>query len=157
MANGINGSNGNGCGNNGDNQTFESNTHSMVNDQLHLASFDHPGMMLTNTPFNGGNFLGWSRTIKMALGAKLKLGFIDGSLPKPASCQILSCIHNLQVISRKSLMKDMVKDELHSLNGIPVCFVRGVKEKSGVISYAKLSRIRSWYPRLLWKSMWILP
>ncbi|GKC00994.1 hypothetical protein Tco_0987130 [Tanacetum coccineum] len=56
----------------------------MVNDPLYLASSDHPGMMLTNTPFNGGNFLGWSRTIKMALGAKLKLGFIDGSSPKPA-------------------------------------------------------------------------
>ncbi|GJY92530.1 hypothetical protein Tco_0508312 [Tanacetum coccineum] len=56
----------------------------MVNDLLHIASSDHPGMMLTNTPFNGGNFLGWSRTIKMALGAKLNLRFIDGSSPKPA-------------------------------------------------------------------------
>ncbi|GJR86055.1 retrovirus-related pol polyprotein from transposon TNT 1-94 [Tanacetum coccineum] len=122
--NGLNGSNGNGSGNSGDNQTFESNMQSMVNDPLHLASFDHHGMMLTNTPFNGGNFLGWSRTIKMVLGAKLKLGFIDGSLPKPV------------VIDNN--------------------YQRGVKEKSGVISYAKLSRIRSWYPRLLWKSMWIL-
>ena len=55
----------------------------MINDPLYLASSDHPGMMLTNTSFNGNNFMGWSRTIKMALGAKLKLGFIDGSLPKP--------------------------------------------------------------------------
>ena len=54
-----------------------------VNDPLHLASSDHPAMALTNTPFNGGNFLGWSRNVKMALGAKLKLGFIDGSCPKP--------------------------------------------------------------------------
>ncbi|GJU58551.1 hypothetical protein Tco_1236317 [Tanacetum coccineum] len=53
-----------------------------MNDPLHIATSDHPGMMLTNTLFNGGNFLGWSRTIKMALGAKLKLGFIDGSSPK---------------------------------------------------------------------------
>nr|GEU89828.1 retrovirus-related Pol polyprotein from transposon TNT 1-94 [Tanacetum cinerariifolium] len=56
----------------------------MVNDPFHIASSDHPGMLLTNTPFNGGNFLDWSRTIKMALGVKLKLGFIDGSSPKPA-------------------------------------------------------------------------
>ncbi|GKB73377.1 NSP-interacting kinase 1-like protein, partial [Tanacetum coccineum] len=56
-----------------------------VNDPLHIASSDHPGMMLTTTTFNGSNFLGWSRTIKMVLGAKLKLGFIDGSLPKPAA------------------------------------------------------------------------
>ncbi|GJU46666.1 putative reverse transcriptase domain, ribonuclease H-like domain, aspartic peptidase domain protein [Tanacetum coccineum] len=56
----------------------------MVNDSLHIESSDHPGMMLTNTPFHGGNFLGWSRTIKMALGEKVKLGFIVGSLPKSA-------------------------------------------------------------------------
>ncbi|GKA30428.1 elongation factor G, III-V domain-containing protein [Tanacetum coccineum] len=40
---------------------------------------DHPAMLLTNIPFNGSNFHGWSRNVKMALGAKLKLGFIDGS------------------------------------------------------------------------------
>ncbi|GKC94116.1 pyridoxal 5'-phosphate synthase-like subunit PDX1.2, partial [Tanacetum coccineum] len=62
----------------------DSNLQNMMNDLFHLASSDHPGMMLTTTPFNGGNFLGWSRTIKMALGAKFKLGFIDGSSPKPA-------------------------------------------------------------------------
>ncbi|GJU46668.1 sulfotransferase 16 [Tanacetum coccineum] len=54
----------------------------MVNDPLHIASSDHPGMMLTNTPLNERFFLGWSRTIKMALGAKVKLGFIVGSLLK---------------------------------------------------------------------------
>nr|GEW70503.1 hypothetical protein [Tanacetum cinerariifolium] len=47
-------------------------------------NFNHPGMTLTSTPFNRSHFLGWSRTIKMALGAKLKLEFIDGSSPKPA-------------------------------------------------------------------------
>ncbi|GKB05824.1 retrovirus-related pol polyprotein from transposon TNT 1-94 [Tanacetum coccineum] len=57
----------------------------IINDLLHIASSDHPGMILTNTPFNGSNFHGWSRNIKMALGAKLKLGFIDGSCVKPAT------------------------------------------------------------------------
>nr|GEW51275.1 hypothetical protein [Tanacetum cinerariifolium] len=56
------------------NTTSNNNT---INDPLHLARFDHLGMVLTNTPFNGGNFLGWSKNVKMALGAKLKLGFID--------------------------------------------------------------------------------
>ncbi|PWA55348.1 hypothetical protein CTI12_AA427390 [Artemisia annua] len=59
------------------------NTVNTINDPLYLASSDHPAMVLTNTPFNGGNFLGWSRNVKMALGAKLRLGFIDGSCPKP--------------------------------------------------------------------------
>nr|GEU46571.1 putative reverse transcriptase domain, ribonuclease H-like domain, aspartic peptidase domain protein [Tanacetum cinerariifolium] len=46
------------------------------------ATSDHPGMVLTNTPFNGSNFHGWSRNRKMALGEKLKLGFINGSYTK---------------------------------------------------------------------------
>ncbi|GJV30428.1 pyridoxal 5'-phosphate synthase-like subunit PDX1.2 [Tanacetum coccineum] len=40
-------------------------------------------MVLTNTPFNGSNFHGWNRNVMMALDAKLKLGFIDGSCVKP--------------------------------------------------------------------------
>ncbi|GJZ67792.1 hypothetical protein Tco_0631032, partial [Tanacetum coccineum] len=55
----------------------------MINDPLYIASSDHPGMVLTNTPINGSNFHGWSRNVRMALGAKLKLGFIDGSCVKP--------------------------------------------------------------------------
>ena len=54
-----------------------------INDPLYIASSDHPGMTLTNTSFNGVNFHIWSRTNKMALGAKLKLGFIDGTCMKP--------------------------------------------------------------------------
>ncbi|XP_074355632.1 uncharacterized protein LOC141695272 [Apium graveolens] len=34
---------------------------------------------------NGDNFINWSRGVKMALGAKNKLGFIDGSLIAPNS------------------------------------------------------------------------
>ncbi|XP_071700017.1 uncharacterized protein [Rutidosis leptorrhynchoides] len=60
------------------------NLQNTINDPLYLETSDHPSMTLTSTPFNGYNFLGWSRTIKMALGAKLKLGFIDGSLERPA-------------------------------------------------------------------------
>ncbi|GKB26564.1 hypothetical protein Tco_0865965 [Tanacetum coccineum] len=31
----------------------------MINDPLYIASSDHPGMVLTKTPFNGSNFYGW--------------------------------------------------------------------------------------------------
>ncbi|KAL2247111.1 UNVERIFIED_CONTAM: hypothetical protein Sindi_2563400 [Sesamum indicum] len=40
-------------------------------------------MNLVSIPLNGNNFLTWSRSIKLALGAKQKLGFIDGSDTKP--------------------------------------------------------------------------
>ncbi|GJU43984.1 putative RNA-directed DNA polymerase, eukaryota, reverse transcriptase zinc-binding domain protein [Tanacetum coccineum] len=56
---------------------------SSINDPLYIASSDHLGMTLTNTPFNGVNYHSWSMPIKMALGAKLKLGFIDGTCLKP--------------------------------------------------------------------------
>ncbi|GKB33198.1 hypothetical protein Tco_0872599 [Tanacetum coccineum] len=57
----------------------------MINDPLYIASSDHQVMVLTNTPFNGTNFHGWNMNVRMALGAKLKLGFIDGSCPKPGA------------------------------------------------------------------------
>ncbi|GJZ92582.1 retrovirus-related pol polyprotein from transposon TNT 1-94 [Tanacetum coccineum] len=65
--------------------TQNQNVANTVNDPLYISSFDHPDIMLTNTPFNGSNFHGWSRNVKMALGAKLKLGFIDGSCNKPSA------------------------------------------------------------------------
>ncbi|GJY49405.1 hypothetical protein Tco_0439361 [Tanacetum coccineum] len=57
----------------------------MINDPLYIASSDHLGMVLTNTPLNGTNFYGWNRNVRMALGENLKLGFIDGSCPKPGA------------------------------------------------------------------------
>ncbi|KAL0337523.1 UNVERIFIED_CONTAM: Retrovirus-related Pol polyprotein from transposon RE1 [Sesamum calycinum] len=48
--------------------------------QLHGA--DHPGMVLVSAPLTGKNYLNWSHAIKCALRAKMKLGFIDGTLVK---------------------------------------------------------------------------
>ncbi|KAL0369048.1 UNVERIFIED_CONTAM: hypothetical protein Scaly_1123700 [Sesamum calycinum] len=44
-----------------------------------LLSSDHPGMILVSSPLDGKNFLAWSRAVKRALGAKMKLGFITGT------------------------------------------------------------------------------
>ncbi|KAL2226425.1 UNVERIFIED_CONTAM: hypothetical protein Sindi_2001200 [Sesamum indicum] len=40
---------------------------------------DEPGMNLVSAPLNGNNYLTWARAIKIALGAKEKLEFIDGT------------------------------------------------------------------------------
>ncbi|GKA26732.1 hypothetical protein Tco_0712841 [Tanacetum coccineum] len=72
--------------NNNQNQINNQNQNqnvNVINDLLYLSSSDHSGMILTNTPFNGCNFHEWNRNVRMALGAKLKLQFIDGSCPKP--------------------------------------------------------------------------
>ncbi|GJS37420.1 retrovirus-related pol polyprotein from transposon TNT 1-94 [Tanacetum coccineum] len=112
-----------------------------VNDPLYIGSSDHPGMVLTNTPFNGTNFDGWSRNVKMALGAKLKLGFIDGTCNRPSVDNVdkqrygqsngpliyqlereLSQITqgNLTIASFFNKLK-RCWDELQSLNGLPTC------------------------------------
>lgn len=45
---------------------------------LQLQNLDHPAMSLVSTPMNGSNYLSWSRAVHIALGAKMKLGFING-------------------------------------------------------------------------------
>ncbi|XP_074352674.1 uncharacterized protein LOC141691820 [Apium graveolens] len=54
------------------------------NDPYYLSSGDNPRQQLGTMLLSGDNFINWSRSVKMALGAKNKLGFIDGSLHKPA-------------------------------------------------------------------------
>lgn len=53
-------------------------------DPLFVSSSDNPQMMLSTMLFDGDNFLNSSRNIKMALGSKNKLGFIDGTCEKLA-------------------------------------------------------------------------
>lgn len=49
-----------------------------------LQSSDNPGIPLVTQPLNAQNYQQWSRSIRLALSAKNKLGLIDGTLPKPA-------------------------------------------------------------------------
>lgn len=53
-------------------------------DPLSLSRSDHPGLQLTNKQFDGECFGGWCRSARMALGARSKLGFVDGPCSKPA-------------------------------------------------------------------------
>ncbi|GKC44770.1 hypothetical protein Tco_1062492 [Tanacetum coccineum] len=69
----------------------------MINDPLYIASSDHPGMVLTNTPFNGSNFHGIAKMDKILL---------------------VNC--------GKRWLKGMDKlkkywDELQNINGLPTC------------------------------------
>lgn len=50
-----------------------------------LHSSDAPGMSLVNAVFDGRGFQGWRRSVPIALSAKNKLGFINGSCPVPAA------------------------------------------------------------------------
>ena len=52
-------------------------------DPLDLQGSDHPRMALVSSQLTGKIYLSWSRSVKLALGAKLKLGFINGKCEKP--------------------------------------------------------------------------
>lgn len=56
-----------------------------VNHPLFLHSSDNPGTLLVNQLLNDQNYLQWSRAIKLALSAKMKLGMIDGTVTRPIS------------------------------------------------------------------------
>ncbi|KAL0297760.1 UNVERIFIED_CONTAM: hypothetical protein Sradi_6828100 [Sesamum radiatum] len=53
-------------------------------DDLKIHTSDFPGMVLVSTPLVRNNYLLWSRSIKVALTAKMKMSFIDGTYLKPA-------------------------------------------------------------------------
>ncbi|KAL2232808.1 UNVERIFIED_CONTAM: Retrovirus-related Pol polyprotein from transposon RE1 [Sesamum indicum] len=52
-------------------------------DALYLHPSEHSSMALSSSPLDGTNFLPWSRAVYVALGTKMKFGFIDGSFPRP--------------------------------------------------------------------------
>lgn len=49
-------------------------------DSLHLQNLDHHGIILVTSPLTSKNFNSWSRSIIIALGAKLKLVFYKRKL-----------------------------------------------------------------------------
>ncbi|CAA7012859.1 unnamed protein product [Microthlaspi erraticum] len=49
-----------------------------------LHSSDHAGLILVSDRLqSGANFHSWRRSVRMALNVRNKLGFIDGTIPKP--------------------------------------------------------------------------
>ena len=54
-----------------------------IHSPFFLHSGDHPGLALVSHVLTGPNYNTWSRAMVMALNAKNKLGFVDGSLRSP--------------------------------------------------------------------------
>nr|XP_016434325.1 PREDICTED: uncharacterized protein LOC107760738 [Nicotiana tabacum] len=51
---------------------------------LFLLSSDVPGVSLVSVTFSGTGFGGWRRNMIVSLSARNKIGFIEGSCPRPA-------------------------------------------------------------------------
>ena len=64
-------------GENIDGRQYESDAVYTNDEAFTLHSSDHPGMTLVLAPWNGDNYLSLSRSVKIVLGAKHKLNFVD--------------------------------------------------------------------------------
>ncbi|XP_021611659.1 uncharacterized protein LOC110614434 [Manihot esculenta] len=51
---------------------------------LSLQASNHPGMSLVSTLLLGPDFRSWIRTVRIALGAQMKLGFVEGTSSAPS-------------------------------------------------------------------------
>ncbi|KAI9162245.1 hypothetical protein LWI28_025312 [Acer negundo] len=60
------------------------NSGSITIDPFLIHHFDNPTAVLVSPVLSGDNYGTWSRAITMALRAKNKLGFVDGTLIKPS-------------------------------------------------------------------------
>ncbi|XP_074282429.1 uncharacterized protein LOC141606945 [Silene latifolia] len=49
-----------------------------------LIQVENPGQSISQVPFNGANYDDWSRAFLLAIMAKGKEGYIDGTITKPA-------------------------------------------------------------------------
>ena len=49
----------------------------------YLSASDNPGTVLVSNVFNGNGFSSWKRSMIIALSAKNKLAFVDGSITPP--------------------------------------------------------------------------
>ncbi|CAA7015851.1 unnamed protein product [Microthlaspi erraticum] len=55
-----------------------------IHSPFHLTSGDNPGISLISEVLDGSNFDNWRIAMNIALDAKNKLAFVDGSLPRPS-------------------------------------------------------------------------
>ncbi|KAL4341923.1 hypothetical protein GQ457_08G014960 [Hibiscus cannabinus] len=60
-------------------------------DPYHIHQSDNPGMLLVTQPLATDNYNSWKRSMLMALSAKNKIGFVDGSIVAPASTSATYC------------------------------------------------------------------
>lgn len=60
-----------------------------VHSPLYLHHADHPGLMIVSITLDGSNYTQWCSAMKIALDAKNKIAFVDGSVPRPASASPL--------------------------------------------------------------------
>ncbi|XP_074282810.1 uncharacterized protein LOC141607360 [Silene latifolia] len=64
--------------------TNSTQTTSQNQSSVSVVQIENPGTRITHIAFNGNNYDEWSRSFRLALLAKDKMGYIDGTITKPA-------------------------------------------------------------------------
>ncbi|KAL0455850.1 UNVERIFIED_CONTAM: hypothetical protein Slati_0924200 [Sesamum latifolium] len=85
---------------------------------MRLQASDNPGMCLVTSLLDGTITCPWSRSIRIELGAKMKLGFINGKTPerKEGSDEYEQWIRNDCMVTSwilNSISKEIVEDFLY--------------------------------------------
>ncbi|KAL0319663.1 UNVERIFIED_CONTAM: hypothetical protein Sradi_5227800 [Sesamum radiatum] len=76
---------------------------------------EHSRLVMISVPFNGTNWLTWSRSVRIALQGKDKLGFIDGSCGKPTEDSIeLKQWKITDSLVRTWILRTMTKDIMNA-------------------------------------------
>ncbi|XP_076918652.1 uncharacterized protein LOC143579153 [Bidens hawaiensis] len=71
-----------------DSSSNVNNTSFDSSNPLYLHPSDHPGLILVSKSFDGSGFGAWKRAIAISLSAKNKLGFIYGTISRPADSSL---------------------------------------------------------------------
>lgn len=103
----------------------------------YLHPSDYPGKNLVSSAFDGRAYGGWRRAIVIALSAKNKLGFIDGTLALPDV--------DYRLHGAWSRCNDMVLSWL--LNSV-------LKEMAESVVFSECKGLLEWPRRQIWSNKW---
>nr|GMD95451.1 retrovirus-related Pol polyprotein from transposon TNT 1-94 [Ipomoea batatas] len=94
-----------------------------------LNSNDNPGSLITQVQLKGENYDEWVKAIRIALRAKKKFDFTDGSIQQPAedSPDLEDWWQNGELIANYFGRLKLLWDELNNLERLPVCTCGGCK------------------------------
>ncbi|XP_047326493.1 uncharacterized protein LOC124930179 [Impatiens glandulifera] len=80
------------------------------NDLFAIRNSDNTGAIICTTMFNGSNYIGWSSGLRLALEAKSKLGFIDGSLVVPNEADDFDRCRNVDCLVRSWILNTISEE-----------------------------------------------
>lgn len=84
-----------------------------IHSPLFLHNADHPGISIVSEQLDGSNYNQWSSAMKIALDAKNKIAFVDGSCPRPEEGNHLSRIWSRCNSMVKSWILNSVNREIY--------------------------------------------